>query len=320
MFRQCSWDSLETCDAGDDEKGAQRPAGKVIAKGVVNTRHTTEGLQTSDDSGGSCTLLGAQWNPRKASKRAHGVIAQEIVEQEPCPSTTSNTRDNEAFEPGNVCPGVHMENHGALGCTWRTMHGGTAQESAAQEPCPRTTSNSCGNEAFEPGMLLTFPLLPFVDPFGASLPLSHPLDDAIRDPFDFLNTASLADYSRAAPSAGTASGSPIVRRDVSGLVLLRSCADAPKDTGVRVLCAISARGVNGAGAPALILWGGAEFNTNLITIPLASLVVSVVQETHDNMFMLSCVSHAPTVHCFARDREVRDQWLETFCIWGVNIS
>jgi hypothetical protein len=171
-------------------------------------------------------------------------------------------------------------------------------------------------------MLLTFPLLPFVDPFGASLSLSHcdPLDNAIRDPFDFLNTASLADYSRAAPSAGTASGSPMVRRDVSGLVLLRSCADAPKDTGIQVLCAISARGVNGAGAPALILWGGAEFNTNLITIPLASLAVSVVQETHDNMFMLSCVSHAPTVHCFARDREVRDQWLETFCIWGVNIS
>jgi hypothetical protein len=70
MFRQCSWDSLETCDAGDDEKGAQRPAGKVIAKGVVNTRHKTEGLQTSDDSGGSYTLslMGAQWNPRKAFK------------------------------------------------------------------------------------------------------------------------------------------------------------------------------------------------------------------------------------------------------------
>jgi hypothetical protein len=62
MFRQCSWDSLETCDAGDDEKGAQRPAGKVIAKGVVNTRHKTEGLQTSDDSGGSIDFVFVYWH------------------------------------------------------------------------------------------------------------------------------------------------------------------------------------------------------------------------------------------------------------------
>lgn len=115
-------------------------------------------------------------------------------------------------------------------------------------------------------------------------------------------------------------GSPVVHTPARGIVTMRSGVDARNNTGMRALCTVFAQG-----ARALNLWGGDDFDTKLLTIPLASLSVSVVEDTaHDNMFALSCASSGdapvPSVYCFVRDRPVRDKWLAIFRRRGVNIG
>jgi hypothetical protein len=103
------------------------------------------------------------------------------------------------------------------------------------------------------------------------------------------------------------------RRPARGLVTLRSSPGAPEHSGVKALCALSGKGD-------LSLFGGPDFETVLITMPMNRVVVSVCGDAeHGCVFALSCVgaqgearADVPSVFCFVKDQAARDKWVDIF--------
>ena len=116
-------------------------------------------------------------------------------------------------------------------------------------------------------------------------------------------------------AACTGSVAAASRQSARGLVTLRSSPDAPENSGVKALCALS---VNGQ----VTLFGGPDFETELITMSMERVVVSVCGDAdaaHGCVFALSCVGaqgearpDVPSVFCFVRDQAARDKWVDIF--------
>ena len=101
-----------------------------------------------------------------------------------------------------------------------------------------------------------------------------------------------------------------LRRPVRGLVTLRSCPDASAQQGMDALLEISANGE-------LTLWGGTDFDVELINVELHKLTMSFSENpARSDMFVLSVAQsvNAPAVCCFVKDRS---KWLTIFARRGV---
>jgi hypothetical protein len=117
-----------------------------------------------------------------------------------------------------------------------------------------------------------------------------------------------------APTSGgrvaASAAAKALRRPVRGLVTLRSCPDASAQQGMGALLEISANGD-------LKLWGGADFEVELINVELHKLTVSFSEDpARSDMFVLSVAQsvNAPAVCCFVKDRS---KWLTIFARRGV---
>ena len=104
-------------------------------------------------------------------------------------------------------------------------------------------------------------------------------------------------------------------RPVRGLVTLRTSSNDTTGRGVRALLEISAEGN-------LIIWGGANFDGELLKSPLHKICVHPYEDpVRMNAFMLSIPSskpgNVPTIDCFVRDR---NKWLGTFHRRGVKVT
>ena len=116
------------------------------------------------------------------------------------------------------------------------------------------------------------------------------------------------------PAAGNPSTAS-VRRPARGLVTLRASPDAASLTGLRALCTVSAEGD-------LTLWGGPDFDMQLLHAPLSSLAASISEDpAQGEMFALACddAPNVPTVYCFARDPAGRNRWLDILRRRGVQV-
>ena len=117
------------------------------------------------------------------------------------------------------------------------------------------------------------------------------------------------------PAEGNASTAS-VRRPARGLVTLRACPDAAPLSGFRALCTVSAEGD-------LTLWGGPDFDMQLLHAPLSRIAVSISEDpAQGEMFALACndAPDVPTVYCFARDPAGRNRWLDILRRRGVQVS
>ena len=112
-----------------------------------------------------------------------------------------------------------------------------------------------------------------------------------------------------APAAASAA-TQVVRRPVRGLVKLRSCPDATCQRGIDALLEISTQGE-------LTLWGGTDFDDELLRVELRKLIVHFSQSSErSDMFVLSVAQSTavPAVFCFVKNRS---KWLTNFCCRGV---
>jgi len=104
-------------------------------------------------------------------------------------------------------------------------------------------------------------------------------------------------------------------RPVRGLVTLRTSSTDTTERGVRAILEISAEGN-------LILWGGANFDEELLKSPLDRICAHPYEDpVRKEVFMLSISSckpgSVPTINCFVRDR---NKWLGTFRRRGITVS
>jgi len=107
-----------------------------------------------------------------------------------------------------------------------------------------------------------------------------------------------------------------LRRPARGLVSLGSSPDTLMQRGLSAVLIISAEGK-------LTLWGGANFDAELLNVPLCNLTVQFPEDsgsTKSNMFVLSMTCdphrqlHVPAFWCSVRDRS---KWLTIFRRRGV---